>query len=89
MGLAAAAAANGAQGQDMEGETHGKEGEGIPLSGTETEAKDRWIAESWRPRWRSREKGSKRSGRIWEEEEPKGWWWPRIGSALGLRRRVD
>jgi hypothetical protein len=41
---------------------HGEEVEGIPSGGTETEAKDRWVVESWRPRRRSRER-RERAGR--------------------------
>ena len=40
---------------------HGEEVEGIASGGTETEAKDRWVGESWRPRRRSR--GMREPGR--------------------------
>jgi hypothetical protein len=54
-----------------------EEMEGIPSGGTETEAKNWWVVESWRE---SREKGNEQGGGTREEKEPKGWQRVELGS---------
>jgi hypothetical protein len=89
-GTAAASAASGAQGQGVEGEAHGEEVEENPSGGTETEAKDRWIAESWRPRCRSRGKRERAKRRDMGGGGPEGvavaedWISARAGATRGL-----